>query len=74
MKISIIVPCYNEENTILDILNKLSLIKNSIRDVEVIVIDDGSIDKTNSILNENKNVGIFNWRLFRHKLPHQNIT
>ena len=56
MKISIIVPCYNEENTILDILNKLSLIKNSIRDVEVIVIDDGSIDKTNSILNENKNL------------------
>ncbi len=56
MKLSIIIPCYNEQNTILDILNKLSLIKNSIKDLEIIVIDDGSKDKTKSILEENKNL------------------
>lgn len=56
MKLSILIPCYNEENTILEILNKLSLIKNSINDLEIIVIDDGSNDKTKNILEKNKNL------------------
>ncbi len=56
MKLSILIPCFNEENTILDILNKLSPIKNSIKNLEIIVIDDGSNDKTNNILEENKNL------------------
>ena len=56
MKLSIIIPCYNEENTILEILNQLSLIKSSIKDLEIIVIDDGSKDKTKSILEENANL------------------
>lgn len=56
MKLSIIIPCYNEQNTILEILNKLSIIKNSINDLEIIVIDDGSNDKTKNILEENENL------------------
>jgi len=44
MKISVIIPTYNEEDVILDCLNSLS--KQSLQDFEVIVIDDGSTDRT----------------------------
>ena len=48
--ISIIVPVYNEEKTILTVLKKLSDIKNSEYPIQVIVVDDGSNDSTNNIL------------------------
>jgi len=54
--ISIIVPVYNEEKTILEVLKKLSNIKNSEYSFQVIVIDDGSNDGTNNILTENRNL------------------
>ena len=54
--ISIIVPVYNEEKTILEVLKKLSDIKNSEYSFQVIVIDDGSNDGTNNILTENSNL------------------
>lgn len=44
MKISVIIPTYNEEDVILDCLNSLS--KQSLKDFETIVVDDGSTDKT----------------------------
>jgi len=44
MKISVIIPTYNEEDVILDCLK--SLMKQSYKDFEVIVVDDGSTDKT----------------------------
>jgi len=56
MLISIIVPVYNEEKTILTVLKKLSDIKNSEYPIQVIVVDDGSNDSTNNILTENKNL------------------
>ena len=52
--ISIIVPIYNEEKTILQILKKLQEIKEWGYAFEVIVINDGSTDNTNNILSENK--------------------
>ena len=52
--ISIIVPIYNEEKTILQILKKLSDIKEWGYPFEVIVINDGSTDNTDNILSENK--------------------
>ena len=54
--ISIIVPVYNEEKTILEVLRKLSDIKKSKYSSQVIVIDDGSNDGTSNILAENKNL------------------
>ena len=48
MKLSIIIPCYNEENTIKEIINKI-IDKVNI-DKEIIVIDDFSSDKTRSLL------------------------
>jgi len=54
--ISIIVPVYNEEKTILEVLKKILDLKNSDYPLQVIVVDDGSIDNTSKILNENKNL------------------
>lgn len=51
MKLSIVIPVYNEENRIektADTLDKY--IKNSFIDYEVIFVNDGSTDKTDSIL------------------------
>lgn len=44
MKVSVIIPAFNEEKTIQDCLNSLS--RQSYQDMEVIVVDDGSTDKT----------------------------
>tara|TARA_B100001093_G_C26711104_1_gene963440 strand:+ start:210 stop:917 length:708 start_codon:yes stop_codon:yes gene_type:complete len=52
MKISVIIPCYNEENTIIQILRKVNNQKKKF-DIEIIVSDDGSNDKTISLLEEN---------------------
>ena len=48
MKLSIIIPCYNEQSTIKEIINKI----NSQPDIdkEIIVVDDCSVDKTREIL------------------------
>ena len=49
---SIVIPCYNEENTILDIVNKV--IANINQNDEIIIIDDCSEDKTSEKLIEIK--------------------
>ena len=52
-KLSILIPCYNEEKTIIKILEKIfsvTLIGGIAR--EVIVIDDGSTDQTSRLLTE----------------------
>ena len=47
MKISLIIPVYNEEKIIVETLRKLSLFINSENDTwEIIIIDDGSKDNT----------------------------
>tara|TARA_B100000035_G_scaffold288028_1_gene273391 strand:+ start:3995 stop:4684 length:690 start_codon:yes stop_codon:yes gene_type:complete len=56
MKISVIIPAYNEENTILEILLKVQQQNKDDRNLEVIVIDDKSEDNTRKILKENKNL------------------
>lgn len=49
-KISIIVPVYNSENYIERCLN--SIINQSYKNIEIIVVDDFSTDKTNCIIQE----------------------
>lgn len=44
MKVSVIIPAYNEEKVIKDCLE--SLVKQTYIDLEIIVVDDGSTDKT----------------------------
>lgn len=48
MKISVIIPCFNEKNTIEKIINKIDSQINL--DIEIIVIDDYSTDGTRDIL------------------------
>jgi glycosyltransferase involved in cell wall biosynthesis len=52
MKISVIIPCFNEENTIIEILKKVNKQKKNF-DIEVIISDDGSTDRTINLLDEN---------------------
>ena len=48
MKISIIIPCFNEENTIEKIVNKILDLKNL--DLEIILVDDNSTDGSKNII------------------------
>ena len=48
MKVSVIVPAYNEEKVILGCLE--SLVKQTYKDMEIIVVDDGSTDATLQML------------------------
>ena len=49
MKISIIVPVYNEEKTISKILDKLSKVNLKIKK-EIIIVDDGSKDRSKELI------------------------
>ena len=44
MKISIIIPCYNEKNTLIKIINRiiLSLKNHNFKFYEILIVDDGS--------------------------------
>ena len=53
MKVSIIVPCYNEESTIKEIIRKINFQKDI--EKEIIVIDDCSTDQTRTILKNDIN-------------------
>lgn len=47
MKLSVIVPCFNEKETILAVLERVQKVD---LDLEIIVVDDGSTDGTREIL------------------------
>ena len=49
-KISVIIPAYNEETKIKKCLD--SLLKQTYKNVEIFVVDDGSSDKTPEIIKE----------------------
>ena len=53
MKLSIIIPVYNEERTLKEIVRRIETVNliNSLSK-EIIIIDDGSVDNTSVILNQ----------------------
>lgn len=54
MKVSVIIPVYNEGKVIANCLASLS--EQTINDLEIIVVDDGSIDQTGSVVSSQKSV------------------
>ena len=52
--LSVIIPSYNEGNTILSILEKVNNQKTDNVDLEVIVINDGSTDETDEVISQNQ--------------------
>ena len=51
MDYSLIIPIYNEDKTLNDLLSEL---KDFDKNIEIIIINDGSTDKTKSILESQK--------------------
>lgn len=55
-KLSILIPVYNEEKTLLNILKRINECKIDSFDFETIIINDGSNDNTFNIIKENSNL------------------
>ena len=55
-KFSIIVPVYNEDKTILKVLENLNNLKKYYQNIQIIVINDGSRDDSLKILENNKSL------------------
>ncbi len=49
-KLSVIIPCFNEEATILDVIRRVQAVALKDVDREIIVVDDGSTDRTREAL------------------------
>tara|TARA_A100001011_G_C14098375_1_gene751675 strand:+ start:222 stop:914 length:693 start_codon:yes stop_codon:yes gene_type:complete len=62
MKLSIIVPVFNEQNTILKIIKKINNV--DFIEKEIIIIDDGSTDKTKEFL---KTLSKEDYNIFYHE-------
>ena len=55
-KISIIIALYNEEKTIIEILNRINKTKRNNYEYEIIVVNDGSTDNSLKLLKEKTNL------------------
>ncbi len=65
MRISVVVPVYNEEKTVAQVLNALSQVS---LDMEVVVVDDASTDRTWEILQTLRQQEPYNtYRFVRHE-------
>ena len=56
MKLSIIIPCFNEAHTIREVIKRVEGV--SIPEKEIIIVDDGSTDDTREILEKGKCPGV----------------
>ena len=56
MILSIIVPVYNEEKTVVEVLKKIRNNSSNLFKYEIIVIDDGSTDQSRKLLENNKHL------------------
>src|SRR5579864_521307 len=64
MRISVVVPVYNEEETVAQVLESLSQVP---LDLEVVIVDDASTDRTWEILQELRTKAPFDsYRYVRH--------
>jgi glycosyltransferase involved in cell wall biosynthesis len=54
MKLIIQIPCFNEEETLASVLSELPTKIDGIDEIETMIIDDGSSDKTIQVANKYK--------------------
>lgn len=66
MKLSIIIPVYNEEKTVAQVLEKVNIVKFINIEKEIIIIDDGSNDNTKEEIEKNI-PKIKNIKFIKHK-------
>lgn len=50
MRLAIIIPAYNEETVIAEVISKLPTKITGVREVEIVIVNDGSTDKTGEII------------------------
>ncbi len=55
MPYSLIIPIYNEENTLPQLLDNLQLVH---QDAQIIIVNDGSTDETNTILKDESGIDV----------------
>ena len=55
--LSVVIPVYNEENTIRAILDKVAAVRIPACDLEIIIVNDGSKDKSDTLIREWINAG-----------------
>ncbi len=56
MKVTILIPIFNEEKTIIELLNRIDSQDIRSTDLEIIVVDDHSTDNSKKLLKENSNL------------------
>ena len=66
MKLSVIIPVYNEEETIYELIHQVKNQKKNII-LEIIVVDDFSSDETRQILNKLKDKNLIDHLIFLDK-------
>ena len=76
MKLSIVIPVYNEEKTVAEVIKRVSAVKIPGVTSEVIVVDDGSTDATASVISNysarggsasGRQLPITNFKFIKHK-------
>lgn len=50
LKLSVVIPAYNEERTIAELVDRVKAVDLGGHDLEIVVVDDGSKDRTREIL------------------------
>jgi glycosyltransferase involved in cell wall biosynthesis len=73
--LTVIVPVFNEEHLVEKSLNRLYVLKESphLKDIQVIVVNDNSTDRTQEILKDflltaQKDTSLFRWKLINHEM------
>ena len=56
MILSIIIPVYNEEKTVIEVLKRINNNSSNLFKYEIIVVEDGSTDQSRKLLENNKNL------------------
>lgn len=67
MKLSVIIPVYNEEKTVAEVVNEVSKVNIPGIIKEIIIVDDGSTDKTALMIAKCLPSGMAKCRYFKHK-------